>query len=68
MHNCAKRFEQTNRARTGERTGPFVTRDGHTIHTFLSFLNQVNVANGLPPDDTHSKRVTVPAGMMEPST
>lgn len=39
-----------------------------TALIFLSFLNQVSVASGLPPVDTHSNRVTVPAGMMEPST
>lgn len=41
---------------------------GKSIHTFLSFLYQVNVASGLPPEDTHNSFCTDPAGIIDPST
>lgn len=36
--------------------------------TFLSFLYHVNVANGLPPVDTHKSFCIDPAGIIDPST
>lgn len=35
-------------------------------YTFLSFLYHVSVASGLPPDDMHIIRCTVPAARMLP--
>lgn len=72
------KFHNNNNERTSEKKSPIncdinktdglIADERNKIQfTLLSFLYQVSVANGLPPDEMHSNFWTEPAGIIDPS-